>query len=317
MASGGRGTSYSAKSDESLESLTKKLTADMRDNLRELALVAPLSDAWNDQVDKLHRVANISEMEKKIPKAKADATLWEGEELVLRYMLEDGKLNLCIRLLDEYLAFRDASDAGGRTLTPDELTKCLRFEFGVAQLVANALMHKEAMQTTELPLLGRVTVTALKRAVLFAPTGSVAADTAAASAVHTAPAGAPARGLECISLQFIAAMAKHATGSFERKVVGEIVRSGIMEAVLRHMHTNAPRIDAHDLMMGLEGLSTIVATEEFMAAKARAVSSPEGFAAGAGVRTEVMDPLCEDLAVRKKLRPLLDYCAELQRKVGK
>jgi hypothetical protein len=29
-----------------------------------------------------------------MPKEKADATLWEGEELILRYLLEDGKVNL-------------------------------------------------------------------------------------------------------------------------------------------------------------------------------------------------------------------------------
>lgn len=33
--------------------------------------------------------------EQRLPKAKADATLWECEELALRYLLEDGKLNLC------------------------------------------------------------------------------------------------------------------------------------------------------------------------------------------------------------------------------
>lgn len=48
------------------------------------------------------RIANISDMESKLPSAKTDATLWETEEQALRFLLEDGKLNLCLRSLVEF-----------------------------------------------------------------------------------------------------------------------------------------------------------------------------------------------------------------------
>ena len=40
-------------------------------------------------------------MEEKLPKDSEGSTLWECEELALRYLLEDGKMNLCLRLMDQ------------------------------------------------------------------------------------------------------------------------------------------------------------------------------------------------------------------------
>lgn len=48
------------------------------------------------------RVAHISTVESSLPSSKQDATLWETEEQALRFLLEDGKLNLCVRILIEF-----------------------------------------------------------------------------------------------------------------------------------------------------------------------------------------------------------------------
>ena len=48
------------------------------------------------------RIANISDMESKLPSAKKDATLWETEEQAMRFLLEDGKLNMCLRSLIDF-----------------------------------------------------------------------------------------------------------------------------------------------------------------------------------------------------------------------
>ena len=68
------------------------------------------SEPWMKMADSLGRIGNITEMvchisipieiylpsskEQSLPKDQDDATLWECEELALRYLLEDGKLNL-------------------------------------------------------------------------------------------------------------------------------------------------------------------------------------------------------------------------------
>ena len=47
----------------------------------------------------LKRIGDITKMETEIEKDNEDATLWECDEIALRYLLEDGKLNLCLRNL--------------------------------------------------------------------------------------------------------------------------------------------------------------------------------------------------------------------------
>ena len=44
-------------------------------------------------VDSLKHVAQVATMEHKIPR-EGDQTLWEGDELTVRFLLEEGKLNL-------------------------------------------------------------------------------------------------------------------------------------------------------------------------------------------------------------------------------
>lgn len=48
------------------------------------------------------RIASITDMESKLAGPKNDGTLWETEEQALRFLLEDGKLNLCLRTLIEF-----------------------------------------------------------------------------------------------------------------------------------------------------------------------------------------------------------------------
>ena len=91
-------TRYLGRNDgEGIEALSAKLSESLREAIRDLVLAPPLSDPWQSCSEKLLRVANVSEMEKRLKKEGApDSTLWEGEELALRYLLEDGKLNLCV-----------------------------------------------------------------------------------------------------------------------------------------------------------------------------------------------------------------------------
>ena len=57
---------------------------------------------WLGLTDSLQHIANVALMEHRLPRDSEDSTLWEGEELTVRYMLEEGKLNLCLRLMEEY-----------------------------------------------------------------------------------------------------------------------------------------------------------------------------------------------------------------------
>ena len=69
--------------------------------------------------DKLYRIANITEIERAIgegstSRSSVAVSVWDGQEVALRAILERGKAPLLVRLLDEYLAFTTASHESGR-----------------------------------------------------------------------------------------------------------------------------------------------------------------------------------------------------------
>ena len=61
-----------------------------------------MTPAWLEMSETFSRLANVSEMELSIAPSKENSTLWESEEQAIRYLIEDGKLNLCLRLMVEY-----------------------------------------------------------------------------------------------------------------------------------------------------------------------------------------------------------------------
>ena len=103
MAKYSKSDKYSSKEDaDELGNLANKLALDLRKHIRGLGSFPILSPHWIEMADVLGRIANISDMESKLPSAKDDATLWETEEQALRYLIEDGKLNLCLRNMIEF-----------------------------------------------------------------------------------------------------------------------------------------------------------------------------------------------------------------------
>ena len=141
-----------------LEGLSNRLTRDLKQNVRLITDCPILSDGWCAMADFVGRVKAITDIEAALPKEDEAQTMWEGNELALRYVMENGKLNLCLRTL---VAFRNA--AYGASSEAEECTACEdkeyrsgkldAFEIGMGGLLRNAWAHDEAVQTTDLPLL--------------------------------------------------------------------------------------------------------------------------------------------------------------------
>ena len=113
-------------------------------------------------VDTVAHIANVAAMEDKLPNKREESTLWEGDELTVRFLLEEGKLNLCLRLLHEVKSetAARAGDAAWLTLGAhaaglsggaDALgAKLGTFEQSMGALMRCAFEHVEAVQTTDL-----------------------------------------------------------------------------------------------------------------------------------------------------------------------
>jgi len=89
----------------------------------------------------------------------AVCSLWESDELASRYIVEEGKLNLLLRMLYEHKSnacaadgdavMRQAGEANG--LNGSEIARAIERDAGT--IIRCAFGHVEAMQTLDLPLL--------------------------------------------------------------------------------------------------------------------------------------------------------------------
>lgn len=150
MSSNAKTDKYSSKEkNDDIEDLSKKLAEDLRKHIRKLASFPLFADAWFEMADVLGRIANVSDMESKLADGK-DKTLWETEEQALRFLLEDGKLNLCLRNLIEFKQHERRARVIGTGPVFDFHVECDKFERGLGVILRNAWSHVEALQTTDL-----------------------------------------------------------------------------------------------------------------------------------------------------------------------
>ena len=150
MAKADRYSTAKGETDGGLDDLTRKLADDLRVQIRKLGCVPLFSEEWFDMADVFGRIANVSDMESKLAEGKEGKTLWETEEQALRFLMEDGKLNLCLRnLVDFKLHQRRARILGSGPIF-DFSKECDKFERGLGVVLRNAWMHVEAIQTSDL-----------------------------------------------------------------------------------------------------------------------------------------------------------------------
>merc|ERR1719192_800926 len=87
----------------------------MREHIRKFHYHPVLSDGWISMADKVSQVAEVAFLEMGVPfktdtklvdlkGRKTDGTLWdqENDQLAVKILIEEGKINLCLRLLHEF-----------------------------------------------------------------------------------------------------------------------------------------------------------------------------------------------------------------------
>jgi hypothetical protein len=98
---------YSSKEkSDALDDLAAKLATDLRKNIRSLGTYPIMTAPWIAMADIFSRMANISEMESNLADSKNNSTLWETEEQAIRFLIEDGKLNLCLRCMIDFKEYQ-------------------------------------------------------------------------------------------------------------------------------------------------------------------------------------------------------------------
>ena len=65
---------------------------------------------WLSMVDSLQHISSIAVMEQKLPQQAGggEMTLWDKDDMAVRMVLEEGKLNMCLRVLQVCLCLLSA-----------------------------------------------------------------------------------------------------------------------------------------------------------------------------------------------------------------
>lgn len=146
----------------------KKLKYKLREHIRRFHYRPLLSEEWLKMSDSINQVAEVAFMEMTIPfdstnkkgqlGRKADGTLWDQEEeqLAITILLEEGKINLCLRLLREYSeAFKSEKQAAALIAKAAKKTNrtvknvsnlAVAFEKGIGIIIHLSLEHVEVVQ---------------------------------------------------------------------------------------------------------------------------------------------------------------------------
>lgn len=303
-----RSTDYSAKETSGdFEGLSDRLAADLRRSIRQLGSYPMLSDAWMQMAETFGRVASISDVESKLPskgESKSGGTLWETEEMALRFLLEDGKLNLCLRNLTEYkqyqrTAFQEAK-ARGEALELDP--KCDLFEAGVGVVLRNAWSHLEVLQTTDLPALMNYVADVLE----FAINNPDFQEGYASKNMSSRQ--------EVLVFYYMWGMFKNIDDIGESRIMQIARTRGLFMLGARWVDLYHRRLMGPDLLKAVEALALFVETEDFSTYKDKYISSAADSACLQSIKTDCLLAYNSDFDVKRKIRPLLDTIDQAKRR---
>ena len=291
-----------------LDDLSRKLAVDLRKHVKKLESHRAYSKEWVTMVDSLTHIANIAAMEHRLPEA-ANSTLWEGDQLTVRFLLEEGKLNLCMRLMHEYKRAQRATGAAelaqlataAGVETAEKLAeRSLAFEQSLGTLLRCSFEHIEAVQTTDMPELFQHAAEVLSLAVERGP-----------------PAEGYERTQEAGVLSYLALTFNRVESIGEEKLMPHVEDHGLIALVVSHLHAcTAPGRSAHALskdalLDGCRFLHHAFDTEDYPTRRKKLLP-PDAKERLAAFKPQFLGEFTADHEGRKHLRALVDEVTRSQ-----
>jgi len=241
-----------------------------------------LSTDWLRMAESLHQIANVAFMETHLPPSddnplsqhgkKDTGTLWDQErdELAVRILLEEGKLNLALRILHRYRqALRDSDKFTAQLkATSDKFhsdlhtvsERCKVFEQSVGILLQFAFSHVEALQIMDLPE--------------FVQHASEVLTEARDSNRQATPLEVD-KLQETLVLHYLDHMARRLEDMDEDRVMDLLQEHGLMKTLITHLarHYQWYKLDALEAAMRF--LNGCMASEAYQADRAKFIEDKE------------------------------------------
>ena len=282
---------------DEIEDLSKRLQKDLRKHVRSLGDYQLFSKKWLDMAEALKRIGDITKMETDIEKDSEDATLWECDEIALRFLLEDGKLNLCLRNLINFKNKQREMRRGKESVTKSMAQSMANFEKGSGVMLQNAWKHVEAMQMTDF-------------------TALVEHCAATINEVVASPDQIRGRDLtdlqEALSFHYLHSLLSHMDDIGENRIMPVIAKNEIVQKSLQFLALHWKQLSTLDLIKACEVFSIVFDSEDYSTHEDRYFGTYDDKKCLQTLNDSFIEDLTsDDRDLRRKLRPLLDVIDDL------
>jgi len=302
-----------------------RLKCELREHVRFLDGYEVMSTDWLRMAESLNQIANVAFMETHLPPnesnpleqcgKKSQGTLWDQEkdELAVRIILEEGKLNLVLRILHSYMKFKRSPKFGpavkdtAASYSSDEVKvkqRCDNLESGVGILLKYTLQHEEAFQIMSLP-------------EFIEHIGEVLQDEVVEEAKEQAD-GSKGCQYQCFLVyHYLASLGLTMEKMDEDRVMDLVAQQQIIKRALRHVIDNRDKLPLVCLRHFCVFLSNAMRSEGFVTDEERFISDEDVKKDVVRVKGLFLDELVEkhDLG-KKEIQTLLDKIVHYVRDVG-
>jgi len=285
-----------------------------------------LSTEWIQLVDSLKQLQRLVQLEGRMPgnakvqetagrDLQSDGTLWdqEGHENAIRILVEEAKVNLCLRIMNEFKVWHygdyrehlaHAMQAHGQTWSEVQLqAKCVQFEEALGVLLWRALVHVEALQLMDIPLLIEHCAMILCRCFEIPPEQTD-------HSIHRQ---------EMIVMYYCSALFKHAEALNNTELLAKVREHQLVNLVVAHIAKYPyPEDFAWDVALGLAALCD---NEDFSTGWESFFDTPDGARDRDKMQAFLnlkgwVEPMLTSFEKKKDLRALTDFFNLLGRKMG-
>ncbi|KAJ9469716.1 hypothetical protein DIPPA_00094 [Diplonema papillatum] len=289
---GDRGTAYHTQDAcaDTLEVVNKRLNQDLRHRVRRIAYSPPLSPEWRDVADIIGHISNIASMESKDSLNRPGSSVWERDELCIRYIIEESKTNLLMRLMIDFKSVMYDKQPIETSSDPEVTSFLKQFEASMGELLRCLFTAVEALQTLDMSAM----IEYIERAL---------------NAANTDPGTYDAQSQEVVVISYLYLILSHIERLDEDKVLGLMLDHSILPAVLRHFEHYHSRAGDRGVEMYVWLVSFLLDTEYFKGHMNQFFASKEdkkrlGLLEPAAKAIKATEPEAD---LRRKVRTLCDF----------
>eukprot|EP00747_Dinoflagellata_sp_TGD_P162227 gnl/TRDRNA2_/TRDRNA2_179598_c0_seq1.p1 gnl/TRDRNA2_/TRDRNA2_179598_c0~~gnl/TRDRNA2_/TRDRNA2_179598_c0_seq1.p1 ORF type:complete len:325 (+),score=77.29 gnl/TRDRNA2_/TRDRNA2_179598_c0_seq1:83-1057(+) len=281
-----------------------------------------LSPGWLTLADSLEQLSRLAQIEASVPANQkvsdskgrnedSAGTLWDQEqsENAIRILVEEAKVNLCLRMMNDYKKWAYNPAERKMSLQQSEYSesqlnrKCVQFEEALGFLLSRSFMHVETLQLTDIPLLIE------HCAMVFNACRQQGAATCSGI-----------KSQETVVINYFSYLMKHAEQLNNSELLAKVKELNLIHLATDHILARAEDLPWEIISTAADGLSALADNEDFQ-------TNWESFfvdAAGhpdaelkrtfAQLEERVANLVLKENPDRKKsIRPLLDFFNTLRR----